>query len=202
MRWLRRWIGRLEKEDGDWRSAIDALRPHTQRLWQALPLEASDASCVTPVPGGDQHRHRIAPAAAEKLERARRSGQFRIVAGRVLAFEDRDDGVDVVVAARGTRERPKVFARAVFECRGRTNNVRETENALLRSLLASGQARADALGLGLDVSPACALIDRDGVVSQRLHAIGPVTSGVFWEVTAVPDIRIQAASLAALMRAR
>lgn len=195
MRWLRGWISGLESEDGDWRSAIDALRPHTQRLWQALPVESKRRFLRHARPWWDQHRHRIAPAAAEKLETARRSGQFRIVAARVLAFEDRLNGVDVVVAARGTRERPKLFARAVFECRGRTSNVGDTENPLLRSLLASGQARSDTLHLGLEVSPECALINRDGIVSERLHAIGPVTSGVFWEVTAVPDIRIQAANL-------
>jgi uncharacterized NAD(P)/FAD-binding protein YdhS len=196
MRWLRRWITRLEAEGGDWRSAIDALRPHTQRLWQALPLDARRRFLRHARPWWDQHRHRIAPAAAGKLEHARRSGQFSVVAGRVLAFEERAGGADVVVAIRGSRERRRIFARAVFECRGRTNNVHETENPLLRSLLATGQARSDPLNLGLDVSLDCALIDRDGAVSQRLHAIGPVTSGVFWEVTAVPDIRVQASNLA------
>jgi len=194
--WLRHWIGRLEAENGDWRSAIDALRPHTQRLWQALPLDAKRRFLRHARPWWDQHRHRIAPAAAEILAHARRSGQFSIVAGRVLTFEERAGGADVVVAVRGSRERRRIFARAVFECRGRTNDVNETENPLLRSLLASGQARSDPLNLGLDVSLDCALIDRAGAVSQRLHAIGPVTSGVFWEVTAVPDIRIQAANLA------
>jgi len=196
MRWLRQWISRIESEDGDWRSAIDALRPHTQRMWQALPLKVKQRFLRHARPWWDQHRHRIAPAAAEKLEHARRSGQFRIIAGRVLAFEDRQDGVGVVISARVTRERPKIFARAVFECRGRTNNVSDTENPLLRSLLANGQARSDALRLGLEVSPECALINPNGLVSERLHAIGPLTSGVFWEVTAVPDIRTQAAKLA------
>lgn len=194
--WLRAWIARLEAEDIDWRGAIDALRPHTQRLWQSLSLGEKRRFLRHARPWWDQHRHRIAPAAAERLETARREGQFRIVAGRVLGFEDRDGGADVVVARRGTRARETIFARAVFECRGRTNNVHDTENPLLRALLESGQARSDALHLGLDVSTECALVDRNGVVSQRLHAIGPVTSGVFWEVTAVPDIRIQAENLA------
>lgn len=196
MRWLRQWIGRLEAEDGDWRSAIDALRPHTQRLWQALPLDEKRRFLRHARPWWDQHRHRVAPSAADKLEAARRAGQFQIVAGRVLAFEDRADGVDVVVAPRGSGGQQRLFARAVFECRGRASRVDGTENPLLRALLASGQARPDALHLGLEVSTDCAVISRDGVVSRRLHAIGPVTSGVFWEVTAVPDIRVQAASLA------
>lgn len=195
-RWLREWISDLERGGGDWRSAIDALRPYTQRLWRALPIEEKRRFLRHARPWWDQHRHRIAPSAAEKLEAARRSGQFRIVAGRVQTFEDCENGVKIVVAVRGTRERARIIVRAVFECRGRTNEVRGTENPLLRSLLTSGQARSDALHLGLEVSPECAVIDREGVVSEWLHAIGPVTSGVFWEVTAVPDIRIQAENLA------
>jgi uncharacterized NAD(P)/FAD-binding protein YdhS len=89
-----------------------------------------------------------------------------------------------------------MFARAVFECRGRADSVEATENPLLRSVLASGQARPDPLRLGLEVSPGYALVDRSGQVSERIYAIGPVTSGMFWEVTAVPDIRVQASQLA------
>ena len=46
--------------------------------------------------------------------------------------------------------------------------------------------------LGLDVTGNCALLDRSGAISRRLFAIGPVTKGTFWEMTAVPDIRRQA----------
>jgi uncharacterized NAD(P)/FAD-binding protein YdhS len=68
---------------------------------------------------------------------------------------------------------------------------------LLRDLIASGAARADALGLGLDVTPAGALIDADGEPARDLFAIGPITRGTFWEITAVPDIRVACEALAA-----
>lgn len=194
-RWLRSWIDDIEAAGGDWRSAIDALRPHTQRLWQALSLEDKRRFLRHARPWWDQHRHRVAPSAAAKLAAAHGSGQFSIIAARVVAFEERGDGVDIVIAPRGKSERRTLFARAVFECRGRATHVEQTENPLLRSLLASGQVRPDPLHLGLDVTADCALIDRTGAVSERLYAIGPVTSGTFWEVTAVPDIRIQAVSL-------
>ena len=65
--------------------------------------------------------------------------------------------------------------------------------------------RPDALRLGLDVTGTCALINREGGISRRLFAVGPVTKGQFWEMTAVPDIRRQcevlAAHLAGLVRA-
>lgn len=196
MHWLRGEARHVEAKGGDWRSVIDALRPHTQRLWQTLSLADKRRFLRHARPWWDQHRHRVAPDAAEKLHAAQRRGQFRILAARVGGFEARDDGVDVSLVARGTRQRRTLFARAVFECRGRANNVDTTENPLLRALLAAGQARPDPLHLGLDVTPELALVGRDGRPSKTLFAIGPVTSGVFWEVTAVPDIRVQAAHLA------
>jgi uncharacterized NAD(P)/FAD-binding protein YdhS len=39
------------------------------------------------------------------------------------------------------------------------------------------------------------LINARGEPSGSFFAIGPVTKGVFWESTAVPDIRVQVAKL-------
>ena len=50
--------------------------------------------------------------------------------------------------------------------------------------------------LGLDVTGNCALINRDGAISRRLYAVGPLTKGVFWEMVAVPDLRRQTARVA------
>jgi uncharacterized NAD(P)/FAD-binding protein YdhS len=41
------------------------------------------------------------------------------------------------------------------------------------------------------------LIRRDGTSSRRLYALGPKTKGALWEIVGVPDIRKQAAKLAA-----
>lgn len=49
--------------------------------------------------------------------------------------------------------------------------------------------------LGLDVTGNCALLDRSGAISRRLFAVGLVTRGAFWEMTAVPDIRRQTEKL-------
>ncbi|MGZ5917963.1 MAG: FAD/NAD(P)-binding protein, partial [Methyloceanibacter sp.] len=77
---------------------------------------------------------------------------------------------------------------------------RRTENPILQSLLTSGQARPDPLNLGLDVTKDCAVIDAAGRTSERIFALGPVTAGVFWQIIAVPDIRVQAARLAGHLR--
>lgn len=65
------------------------------------------------------------------------------------------------------------------------------EKPLLRDLLAKGRIRPDQHHMGIDVSPQCEVIDRQGKADQRILALGPMTRGTFWEVIAVPDIRMQ-----------
>ena len=68
---------------------------------------------------------------------------------------------------------------------------------LLTSLLARGLARLDPSGLGISVTEALQVVDAEGRAASDLWALGPIVRGVFWECTAVPDIRVQAQKLAA-----
>jgi uncharacterized NAD(P)/FAD-binding protein YdhS len=68
MSWLRRRARAEAAAGGDWRSVIDAVRPHTQRLWQGLSLADRRRFFHLGRVWWDQHRHRIAP---------RRRGQAR-----------------------------------------------------------------------------------------------------------------------------
>ena len=50
--------------------------------------------------------------------------------------------------------------------------------------------------LGVEVSERLEAIGTRGGVTPGLWALGPIVRGVFWECTAVPDIRRQAAEVA------
>lgn len=197
LRWLRGAASLAARSGEDWRGVVDGLRPHTQALWRHLPTGERRRFLRHARPFWDVHRHRIAPAAANRLADAIARGQLTIVAAHVVGFEPRPQGgVDVRVARRVTRAPAAIYAEAVFECRGRSQDLTRTENPVLRQLLRSGAARPDPLRLGLDVTQDCALIDAAGDVGGRLFGLGPVTAGIFWEVVAIPDIRGQAAQLA------
>jgi uncharacterized NAD(P)/FAD-binding protein YdhS len=196
-RWIRGEIAKAEDAGGEWRSVIDALRPHTQRMWQSLSEADKRRFLRHGRAWWDVHRHRIAPSADAALTGAQSSGQLRILPARLRAFEERDDGgVNVVITQAGSETSERLAAGAVFECRGRASDIMRTENPFLQSVLRRGQARPDTLRLGLDVTGDCAIIGREGTTAQRMFAVGPVTSGVFWEITAVPDIRLQVARVA------
>src|SRR5262249_38663275 len=71
-----------------------------------------------------------------------------------------------------------------------------TSNPAVRSLFDQGLARVDPLRIGIEITPDCAVVDRNGLPSRRLFAIGPLTRAAFWEIIAIPDIRNQCAELA------
>ena len=51
-------------------------------------------------------------------------------------------------------------------------------------------------GLGPKIVKADAVIDASGTASKRLFAVGSLTRGTFFEIDAIPDIRVQCARLA------
>ncbi len=84
MQTVRRTIDRAERGGRGWRSVIDGLRPHTQRLWREMSLSRSaSASCATCGPGGTCIATARAPQVMARIAEARERGQLQIVAGKV-----------------------------------------------------------------------------------------------------------------------
>ena len=198
-----RGLVRQAAGDGqDWRAVVDGLRPHTAALWQGLDLAGKRRFLRHARACWDVHRHRIAPVAHERLQAAQAEGQLTVVAGRILRFEPMAEGVSVRYRPRGQADERVLEADVVYECRGRATRIVQTVNPLLRHLLDTGRVVPDATGLGLAVTETLAAVEGSGRASRHIYAMGPLTAGVFWESTAVPDIRQQAARLAGTLHAR
>ncbi len=194
---LREGSRRARAAGGSWHAVIDELRPITTELWQAMSHRDRARFLRHMRPWWDVHRHRVSGPVAERIERARESGQLRIRAGRIREYRVRDDAlVDIVFRPRFGDGLDAVRAGRVINCAGPDADYSRIRDPLVRCLLAKGMVRPDSLCLGLDVTANCALLGRDGSISRRLFAVGPVTKGTFWEMTAVPDIRQQAEFLA------
>ncbi len=82
----------------------------------------------------------------------------------------------------------------IIQCRG-NSQLSASRSSLYSDLLSKGLARSDPLGIGLDVTVDCAVLDINGNPSSRLFAVGPVTRATFWEIVAVPDVDAQSAKL-------
>lgn len=180
-----------------WRAAVDELRPFTRSMWLAASTEQRRRFLRHLRPWWDVHRHRIAPAVAERLDRLRASGRLVIVAGKTQSFvADGPAQVTVRWRPRGQSDIEQLSVRRVINCSGPIVDIDRTEEPLLRQLRTAGLATSDGLGLGLATDRDGRLVGADGRPSDRIYALGPMTRGSFWEITAVPDIRIQTWTLA------
>src|SRR5262249_54908024 len=91
MREVRRTIDRAERAGSGWRSVIDGLRPHTQRLWRELSPSDRARFLRHLRAWWDSHRHRGAPQVMARIGEARERGQLRLVPGHVLKTESNAD---------------------------------------------------------------------------------------------------------------
>jgi uncharacterized NAD(P)/FAD-binding protein YdhS len=190
MRDVRRIIDRAERLGRGWRSAIDGLRPHTQRLWQELSMEDRRRFLRHLRPWWDVHRHRAAPQVMARIMEAREGGQLTITAARVLGVHADKRGVTVRLHPRGGVEAGALSGDRLIDCTGLNGDCTVNASPLLKQLLSDGLARPDALKLGLDVAEDGALVGAGGRTRHDLFAVGPITRGAFWEIVAVPDLRV------------
>jgi uncharacterized NAD(P)/FAD-binding protein YdhS len=199
LRWFRGRVETHAAEGGDWRSIIDGIRPYTQRLWRELPATSKRRFLEHARAWWDVHRHRMAPEVEERIAQALRAGHLTLVAGKIVGIEPSETGASVRYRRRGQREILDLQVGAIVDCTGIVRDPRATTNPAVRSLFDQGLARVDPLCIGIETSADCAIVNRDGVPSHRLFAVGPLTRAAFWEIVAIPDIRTQCAALAALL---
>ncbi|HEY4043714.1 MAG TPA: hypothetical protein VGM32_17970, partial [Rhodopila sp.] len=187
---------RATAQGSGWQPVIDELRPFMVDVWQVMPLRDRKRFLRHLRPWWDVHRHRMAAPVADRIDAARARGQLHILVGRVRDYTIKGDIVEVRYRPRRQEALAAIEVARVINCAGPGADYDRIQEPLIRDLLEDGVVRPDPLRLGLDVTSNCALLNRQGAISRRLFAIGPVTKGTFWEMTAVPDIRRQAEKLA------
>ena len=124
------------------------------------------------------------------------SGQLQPVAGKTIAFRAVEDGVELTWRRRGSDAPGTMRVARVINCTGPLGDLARAEEPLLRRLVARGMIRPDAQHLGIDVDSEARTIAAAGTSNDDLYALGPMTRGAFWEIVAVPDIRVQTWTLA------
>jgi uncharacterized NAD(P)/FAD-binding protein YdhS/glyoxylase-like metal-dependent hydrolase (beta-lactamase superfamily II) len=198
LRLVRRQVEAAEKAGG-WRAVIDSLRPFTQEIWRSLSFKERRRFLRHVRPYWDVHRHRVAPAIGARLASQIQEGQIEIHAGRITAYAEDSDGVDVTYRSRESGQLERLRVDRVINCTGPESDCRKVEDPLMTGLLRQKLAEPDPLFLGLDLSAEGALIDAHGAASNLLYAIGPVRKGSLWETIAVPELRVQASELSRLL---
>lgn len=196
LRWLRLRIEEHTAQGGDWRSVVDGIRPYTQRIWRSLPLAARRSFLEHARAFWDVRRHRMAPEVEWRIDGELSSGRLTVIAAKLKAIEPDATGAVVRYRRRGKSAIETLHVDKIVDCRGVSPAPLKIVNPALHSLVDHGLARLDPLAIGLDVTDACAIVDKAGVPSERLFAVGALTRAAFWEIIAIPDIRTQCVELA------
>jgi uncharacterized NAD(P)/FAD-binding protein YdhS len=187
---------RRRSADIGWREAVHEVRQVVQPLWTSAALQDRRRFLRHLRPWWDVHRHRIAPAVAERLEAMRSEGRFSHAAGRLVQAARDGDAIEVSWRPRGTTDVKRLRAARVVNCSGPELDIRRAGEPLLDALVAAGRIRPDACRLGVDVDGQSRTRAASGASADALFAVGPITRGAFWESVAVADIAKQAQAVA------
>jgi uncharacterized NAD(P)/FAD-binding protein YdhS len=176
---------------GDWRAAVDGLRPVTAQLWRGLSEADKHRFIAEDARSWDVHRHRMAPATARRLDAVAAEGRLVRHRGTLAAVRaDRsalhvtlDDGTTLRVAA-------------VVNCTGPVGSI--AADPLLTRLAQTGLVRPGPAGLGIDTADDGRIL---GTLPDTLPflAVGSLRRGNLWESTAMPEIREQAYDVARIV---
>ena len=172
-----RWI----RTQDDWRAAITALRPATQRVWRSFSAAQQLQFLRHARRYWDVHRHRMSKVVADELQQMRRSGAVSVQRGdaRLAALSGESD--------------------AVVLCTG-PDDAALRNAPPLAGLISDGIACAGPHDMGIATDADTGqLLTADGRLVNGVFAIGTLRRGTLWESTAVPEIRTEARRLAALV---
>jgi uncharacterized NAD(P)/FAD-binding protein YdhS len=185
----------LSRVLSDWRSVVDALRPHTQDFWRGLSAQDRARFLRHVRSYWEVIRHRLAPEVGALLNNLQASGQLKIRAGRLVRAGSRTDGAQVLIRERGKDQIGVEQFDYVIRATGLDTDIVQTTHPLTSHLRESGLVSADAHGLGVNVNDSFEVLDRHGGRIAGLYCVGPLLRGHLWEITAVPELRTAADTL-------
>jgi uncharacterized NAD(P)/FAD-binding protein YdhS len=174
-----------------WQSVVDALRPISQILWQDLPLAEQERFLQHLRPYWDVHRHRCAPQIMDAWRALEKQGRISLHCGPIVGQVRTPDGWNVTWRPRGGQ------ATRSFGVRQR--DMTKLDDALVCKMLASGLVTPDRLRLGIETDGGYQAVDATGKPVAGLYALGSLLRGLLHESIAVPELRQQAAEVAALL---
>jgi uncharacterized NAD(P)/FAD-binding protein YdhS len=157
------------KDENNWRGAVQSVRDHVVDLWQALDEKQKKKFMRRLWSFWNIHRHRMAPEVAAEIS------NVKTLKGFVL--NPKPDGTVTV-------GKKQIKAFRVVNCTGPSYAAMTRDNSLLASLIKDKHLAIGPLGLGVATPD-----------NKTLHVIGTPLLGERLETTAVPELREQAAEI-------
>ena len=190
LRTLVRWIASESRQVGSSQPAISAIRPHTQTIWSHLSPADKKSFLRHLRPIWEAHRHRIPQDSAELIESLKQQGRLTLSRARDLKARSLESGIELRYTS-GEKPIERTFD-AVFMCAGPEGDLRKIKMPLIQKLLERKIIQPGPLGLGVDLSNSALPLQ----AQERFKIIGPLQREALWEITAVRELRLEAAKVA------
>ncbi len=181
------------RHPGDWRAVIEALRPITPSVWEHWSLRERRRFLRHLQSVWAVHRYRVPPATHGAFARMQSEGRIALHRGRIVAAQCTRERMRLTVDERGMRY--DVTAGYFVNCTGPNADLSTATHPLIRNAIGRGLLRPDALRLGADTGSDYRVIDATGATQPNLYAIGPLLRGLWYETTAVGEIRKHAVAI-------
>ncbi|GAB2966798.1 FAD/NAD(P)-binding protein [Hymenobacter coalescens] len=201
LRVVRQQLALGAAEGFDWRAVLDALRPDLGHIWASWPLAEQQRFMRHLATLWSTMRHRNPPQNAAVLTELLTSGRLQVHKGRVQHLAPHGPA-QLAVQVRHHRAHRTLVADHVVLCTGPLMDYQQLNDPLVASLRRAGLLTADAMRLGIAADATGALRNAAGGTSEYLFTLGPSLRPLWFESTAVPELRKQAADLATVLARR
>jgi uncharacterized NAD(P)/FAD-binding protein YdhS len=190
---VRATISDAQAQGIPWQSVFDALRQHAPSLWQALPMRERQKFLRRLRRWYDVHRYRMPPQGAAVLELGIDTGRVRLETGDLVSITEDKQGL--IAGLKSRAGRTEFRCRHILLATGPDFQDYAAHQRFLLGMQRDGFIRSDPLGLGLACDIAGRAITATGTPNSTLFIAGPPARPAFGELTGVPEIAAQAASL-------
>lgn len=189
LRNLTREFAKASRSVGSSQPLVDAIRPQLQKVWGNFSQADRKRFLRHLRPLWESHRHRTPPEHVDFINTLQKEGRLEIIAGRLQSISN---GTATFTRRSQKNSHTKIlsFDRAML-CAGFEGDLEKADSPLLRSLVRKQLLQAGPLRLG------AVLRDRNSLsTSPPIYLLGNIQKEMFWEISAVRELRSEAESVA------
>ncbi len=166
---------------------IDGLRPHLQLLWMNFSIGDKKMFLRHLRHKWGVARHRAPKQSMEIISQLISQKKLSVITGRIFNVEEKNNSLHISYTHAG--EKKTIISDIILNCTGPESDFNNVNSPLIQQLIKDHLIVPHPLKYGI-------VATRSGLVSANIYTLGPPLKGMLWESTAVPEIRLQAQSIA------
>lgn len=192
---FRSHVKKLRDQGHSGESAVDSLRPLTQKVWQSWSKKEKERFMYHLRHMWGVARHRLPMEVHKLIQQMILDDNLEIIAGRIQSFTETNRGINVNFRRKRDQKNHEVTVARVINCTGPLSDINKLDSPLIKNLITRKLIHADEMKLGIDATADGTILNIDGSLSEFLYTIGSTLRGQLFESTAVPELRDQAKKL-------